>query len=135
MVEFSNKSFFFSFFFWVYLLFVTEYAYTLKVDEKSDVYSFGVVLLELITGRRPVGNFGEEGIDIVQWTKIQTNSSKERVVKILDERLGDIPLDEAMQVYFVAMLCVQEHSVERPTMRDVVQMLAEAKQPNTFQMQ
>ncbi|XP_030943788.1 leucine-rich repeat receptor-like serine/threonine-protein kinase BAM3 [Quercus lobata] len=112
-----------------------EYAYTLRVDEKSDVYSFGVVLLELITGRRPVGNFGEEGIDIVQWTKIQTNSSKERVVKILDERLGDIPLDEAMQVYFVAMLCVQEHSVERPTMRDVVQMLAEAKQPNTFQMQ
>ncbi|KAM3694141.1 hypothetical protein ACB098_07G035400 [Castanea mollissima] len=112
-----------------------EYAYTLKVDEKSDVYSFGVVLLELITGRRPVGNFGEEGIDIVQWTKIQTNSSKERVGKILDERLGDIPLDEAMQVYFVAMLCVQEHSVERPTMRDVVQMLAEAKQPNTFQMQ
>lgn len=135
MVEFSNKSFFFSFLFWVCLLFVTEYAYTLKVDEKSDVYSFGVVLLELITGRRPVGNFGEEGIDIVQWTKIQTNSSKERVVKILDERLGDIPLDEAMQVYFVAMLCVQEHSVERPTMRDVVQMLAEAKQPNTFQMQ
>ena len=135
MVEFSNKSFFFSFFFLVCLLFVTEYAYTLKVDEKSDVYSFGVVLLELITGRRPVGNFGEEGIDIVQWTKIQTNSSKERVVKILDERLGDIPLDEAMQVYFVAMLCVQEHSVERPTMRDVVQMLAEAKQPNTFQMQ
>lgn len=133
MVEFSNKSFFF--FFCVCLLFVTEYAYTLKVDEKSDVYSFGVVLLELITGRRPVGNFGEEGIDIVQWTKIQTNSSKERVVKILDERLGDIPLDEAMQVYFVAMLCVQEHSVERPTMRDVVQMLAEAKQPNTFQMQ
>lgn len=135
MVEFSNKSFFFSFLFWVCLLFVTEYAYTLKVDEKSDVYSFGVVLLELITGRRPVGNFGEEGIDIVQWTKIQTSSSKERVMKILDERLGDIPLDEAMQVYFVAMLCVQEHSVERPTMRDVVQMLAEAKQPNTFQMQ
>lgn len=112
-----------------------EYAYTLKVDEKSDVYSFGVVMLELITGRRPVGNFGEDGIDIVQWTKIQTNSSKERVVKILDERLENIPLDEAMQVYFVAMLCVQEHSVERPTMRDVVQMLSQAKQPDTFQMQ
>jgi serine/threonine protein kinase len=107
----------------------------LKVDEKSDVYSFGVVLLELITGRRPVGNFGEEGIDIVQWTKMQTNSSKQGVVKILDERLGNIPIDEAMQVFFVAMLCVQERSVERPTMREVVQMLAQAKQPNTFQMQ
>nr|KYP73306.1 Receptor protein kinase CLAVATA1 [Cajanus cajan] len=112
-----------------------EYAYTLKVDEKSDVYSFGVVLLELLTGRRPVGNFGEEGLDIVQWTKLQTNWSKDRVVKILDERLCHIPLDEAKQVYFVAMLCVQEQSVERPTMREVVEMLAQAKQPNAFQKQ
>ncbi|CAN1328012.1 Leucine-rich repeat receptor-like serine/threonine-protein kinase BAM3 [Linum perenne] len=95
-----------------------EYAYTLKVDEKSDVYSFGVVLLELITGRKPVGDF------------------EEKVVKILDERLTEeIPLSEATQVFFVAMLCVQEHSVERPTMREVVQMLAQAKQPLTFHMQ
>lgn len=111
-----------------------EYAYTLKVDAKSDVYSFGVVLLELITGRKPVGGFGEDGMDIVQWTKIQTNWSKEGVVKILDERLKNVPLDEAMQMFFVAMLCVQEHSVERPTMREVVQMLSQAKQPNTFQI-
>ncbi|GAB4829501.1 hypothetical protein Ancab_019174 [Ancistrocladus abbreviatus] len=112
-----------------------EYAYTLKVDEKSDVYSFGVVLLELLTGRKPVGDFEEEGLDIVQWTKLQTQLKKERVVKILDERLQDVPIDEAMQVFFVAMLCVQERSVERPAMREVVQMLAQAKQPNTFQMQ
>ncbi|KAL1347906.1 uncharacterized protein [Arachis hypogaea] len=115
-----------------------EYAYTLKVDEKSDVYSFGVVLLELLTGRRPVGgDFGEEGLDIVQWTKLQTNWNKEKVVKILDERLNQhnkIPMEEAMQVFFVAMLCVQEQSVERPTMREVVDMLAQAKQPNTFQI-
>uniref|UniRef100_A0A5B7BZ54 non-specific serine/threonine protein kinase n=1 Tax=Davidia involucrata TaxID=16924 RepID=A0A5B7BZ54_DAVIN len=112
-----------------------EYAYTLKVDEKSDVYSFGVVLLELITGRRPVGDFGEEGLDIVQWAKMKTNWSKEGVLKILDERLKNVPVEEAMQVFFVAMLCVQEQSVERPTMRDVVQMLAQAKQPDTFHMQ
>jgi len=105
------------------------------VDEKSDVYSFGVVLLELITGRRPVGNFGEDGLDIVQWIKMQTNGNKEMVMKILDERLHQIPLAEAKQVFFVAKLCVHEHSVERPTMREVVEMLAQAKQPNTFQMQ
>ncbi|XP_027345315.1 leucine-rich repeat receptor-like serine/threonine-protein kinase BAM3 [Abrus precatorius] len=109
-----------------------EYAYTLKVDEKSDVYSFGVVLLELITGRRPVGDFGEEGLDIVQWTKMKTKWNKELVMKVLDERLHHIPLDEAKQVFFVAMLCVHEHSVERPTMREVVEMLAQAKQPNTL---
>lgn len=111
-----------------------EYAYTLKIDEKSDVYSYGVVLLELITGRRPVGDFGEDGLDIVRWSKMQTNGTKEGVGKILDERLNKVPMDEAKQVFFVAMLCVQEHNVERPTMREVVQMLAQAKHPNTFQM-
>ncbi|PKA53334.1 Leucine-rich repeat receptor-like serine/threonine-protein kinase BAM3 [Apostasia shenzhenica] len=106
-----------------------EYAYTLKVDEKSDVYSFGVVILELLSGKRPVGDFGEEGLDIVQWAKMATNWSKEAVVSILDRRLTNVPMEEAMHVFFVGMLCVQEHSVERPTMREVVQMLEQAKQP------
>ena len=107
------------------------------MDEKSDVYSFGVVLLELLTGRKPVGDFGEDGLDIVQWTRMQANNgSKEQVASILDERLqNDVPIEEAMQVFFVAMLCVQEHSVERPTMREVVQMLTQTKQRDTFQMQ
>ncbi|GAA0138561.1 hypothetical protein LIER_34952 [Lithospermum erythrorhizon] len=111
-----------------------EYAYTLKVDEKSDVYSFGVVLMELITGKKPVGDFGEDGMDIVQWAKRETNARKECVVKVLDNRLKNVPFNEAMQVFFVAILCVQDQSVERPTMREVVQMLAQAKQPNTFQL-
>ncbi|KAH6762585.1 Leucine-rich receptor-like protein kinase family protein [Perilla frutescens var. hirtella] len=101
-----------------------EYAYTLRVDEKSDVYSFGVVLLELVTGRRPVGEFGE-GVDIVQWAKCLTKCRREEVSCILDPRLTVVPKDEAMHLFFVAMLCVQENSVERPTMREVVQMLSE----------
>ncbi|XP_010687839.2 leucine-rich repeat receptor-like serine/threonine-protein kinase BAM1 [Beta vulgaris subsp. vulgaris] len=101
-----------------------EYAYTLRVDEKSDVYSFGVVLLELLTGRRPVGDFGE-GVDIVQWSRVQTNCRKETVPIILDSRLTTVPQDEAMHLFFVAMLCTQENSIERPTMREVVQMLSE----------
>ncbi|KAL0384620.1 UNVERIFIED_CONTAM: Leucine-rich repeat receptor-like serine/threonine-protein kinase BAM1 [Sesamum radiatum] len=101
-----------------------EYAYTLKVDEKSDVYSFGVVLLELVTGRRPVGDFGE-GVDIVQWIRCSTNCNREEVTRIIDPRLTVVPKDEAMHLFFVAMLCVQENSVERPTMREVVQMLSE----------
>lgn len=108
----------------------TEYAYTLKVDEKSDVYSFGVVLLELVTGRKPVGDFGEEGLDLVQWARLSTNCCKEAVVKISDPRLVNAPIEEVMHVFFVSMLCVQEQSIERPTMREVVQMLEQAKQPS-----
>ncbi|ERN14197.1 hypothetical protein AMTR_s00033p00083200 [Amborella trichopoda] len=105
-----------------------EYAYTLKVDEKSDVYSFGVVLLELITGRKPVGEFGD-GVDIVQWVRKMTDSKKEGVLNILDPRLPTVPLHEAMHVFYVAMLCVEEQSVERPTMREVVQILTDLPKP------
>ncbi|KAG5413515.1 hypothetical protein IGI04_001082 [Brassica rapa subsp. trilocularis] len=76
--------------------------------------------------------FGEEGIDIVQWSMIQTNCNRQGVVKIVDQRLSNVPLGEAMELFFVAMLCVQERSVERPTMREVVQMISQAKQPNTI---
>ncbi|XP_078430462.1 uncharacterized protein LOC144702328 [Wolffia australiana] len=107
-----------------------EYAYTLKVDEKSDVYSFGVVLLELVTGRKPVGEFGD-GVDIVQWVRMTTDGQREGVLKVLDQRLSTVPLHEAMHVFYVAMLRVEEQSVERPTMREVVQMLVEIPTPPT----
>ncbi|CAA3014846.1 leucine-rich repeat receptor-like serine threonine- kinase BAM1 [Olea europaea subsp. europaea] len=105
-----------------------EYAYTLKVDEKSDVYSFGVVLLELVTGKKPVGEFGD-GIDIVQWVKRMTDGKKDEVLKILDPRLPTVPLHEVKHVFYVAMLCVEEQSLERPTMREVVQLLTELPKP------
>ncbi|KAI4296183.1 hypothetical protein L6164_036162 [Bauhinia variegata] len=101
-----------------------EYAYTLRVDEKSDVYSFGVVLLELLTGRRPVGDFGD-GVDLVQWCKKATNGRKEEVMNIVDLRITMVPKEEAMHMFFISMFCLQENSVERPTMREVVQMLSE----------
>ena len=106
----------------------TEYAYTLKVDEKSDVYSFGVVLLELVTGKKPVGEFGD-GVDIVQWVKTTTDANKEQVIKIMDPRLSTVPVHEVMHVFYVALLCVEEQSVQRPTMREVVQMLSELPKP------
>lgn len=111
---------------WLY--WIAEYAYTLKVDEKSDVYSFGVVLLELVSGRKPVGEFGD-GVDIVQWVRKMTDGNKEGVLKILDPRLPTVPLHEVMHVFYVAMLCVEEQAVERPTMREVVQILTELPKP------
>lgn len=91
-----------------------EYAYTLKVDEKSDVYSFGVLLLELIT-------------DIVQWvrkTMAEAADRTEAVVALVDPRLIKYPLARVKYLFKIAMLCVEDASAVRPTMRKVVNMLA-----------
>lgn len=84
--------------------------------------------MELVSGRKPVGEFGD-GVDIVQWVRKMTDSNKEEVVKILDPRLSSIPRHEVMHVFYVAMLCVEEQAVERPTMREVIQILSEIPQP------
>ena len=106
----------------------TEYAYTLKVDEKSDVYSFGVVLLELIAGRKPVGDFGE-GVDIVRWvlkttSELSQPSDAASVLAVVDSRLTEYPLQAVIHLFKIAMMCVEEDSSARPTMREVVHMLS-----------
>ncbi|KAK9062750.1 hypothetical protein SSX86_019939 [Deinandra increscens subsp. villosa] len=104
-----------------------EYAYTLKVDEKSDVYSFGVVLLELIAGKKPVGQFGD-GVDIVRWVRetiseIPEPSDAAVVLSVLDSRLNGHILSSAINMFKIAMMCVEDESTARPTMREVVHML------------
>ncbi|KAK6128731.1 hypothetical protein DH2020_037525 [Rehmannia glutinosa] len=105
-----------------------EYAYTLKVDEKSDVYS-RCSSLRTCHRRKPVGEFGDGVVDIVQWVRKMTDGIKEGVLKVLDPRLPTVPLHEVMHVFYVAMLCVEEQAVERPTMREVVQILTELPKP------
>ncbi|CAL0331211.1 unnamed protein product [Lupinus luteus] len=81
-----------------------------------------------IRHRKPVGEFGD-GVDIVQWVRKMTDSNMEGVLKVHDPRLPSIPIEEMMHVFYVAMLCVEEQAVERPTMREVVQILTELPKP------
>ncbi|KAI8030328.1 MDIS1-interacting receptor like kinase 1 [Camellia lanceoleosa] len=108
---------------------VIEYGYTLKVDEKSDIYSFGVVLLELVTGKKPLDPEFGEFTDIVEWVRS----------KIRNKRASEEPLDsniagqckhvqeEMLLVLRIALLCTAKNPKDRPTMRDVITMLGEAK--------
>ncbi|XP_057827828.1 MDIS1-interacting receptor like kinase 1 [Cryptomeria japonica] len=107
-----------------------EYAYTLKVDEKSDIYSFGVVLMELLTGRKPVDHeFGEAG-NIVEWVRDKIRTS-EGMVQSLDSNIGGALCshvqEEMILVLRIALLCTSKFPKDRPSMKDVVTMLAEAK--------
>ncbi|KAJ7566185.1 hypothetical protein O6H91_02G091800 [Diphasiastrum complanatum] len=102
-----------------------EFAYTMKVNEKSDIYSFGVVLMELVTGKMPVELEFGDGVDIVGWVcaKLQTNDG---VLEVLDPRLGRASQEDMILVLRVALLCTSVLPIQRPSMREVVQMLIEA---------
>ncbi|KAL5712060.1 hypothetical protein ACHQM5_014267 [Ranunculus cassubicifolius] len=106
-----------------------EYGYTLKVDEKSDVYSFGVVLMELLSGKRPVDPLFGESINIVEWIreKIRNNNSLEETLDLNVGAQCKLVQEEMLLVLRVALLCTAKLPKDRPSMRDVVTMLGEAK--------
>ncbi len=47
-----------------------------RVNDKTDVYSFGVVLLELITGRKPIGTTSHQGeTNLITWVCFALSST------------------------------------------------------------
>ncbi|GLT39822.1 hypothetical protein SLA2020_139910 [Shorea laevis] len=106
-----------------------EYAYTLQVDEKSDIYSYGVVLMEIISGKRSVDSEFGDGNSIVDWVRSKIKR-KDGIIEVLDKNAGASCAsvrEEMMQMLRIALLCTSRNPAERPSMRDVVLMLQEAK--------
>ncbi|KAL9360937.1 hypothetical protein Peur_049060 [Populus x canadensis] len=105
-----------------------EYGYTLKVDEKIDIYSYGVVLLELLTGKRPLDPEFGESVDIVEWIRRKIRDSRS-LEEALDQNVGNCKhvQEEMLLVLRIALLCTAKLPKDRPSMRDVITMLGEAK--------
>ncbi|KAF6144444.1 hypothetical protein GIB67_024671 [Kingdonia uniflora] len=106
-----------------------EYGYTLKVDEKIDIYSYGVVLMELLTGKRPLDSEFGESVNIVEWFRDKLRNNKP-LEDALDPNVGGHckhVQEEMLLVLRIALLCTAKLPKDRPSMRDVVTMLGEAK--------
>ena len=98
-----------------------EYHATFQLTVKADVYSFGIVLLEIITGQPPVLVYPQT-IHLTNWTrqKIATGSIHE----VVDKRLLDQYDASSLQsVVDLAMDCVENAAINRPTMTEVVSRL------------
>jgi serine/threonine protein kinase len=101
----------------------------MKVTEKCDIYSFGVVLLELITGRSPVQPL-EQGGDLVTWVR-RAIHEKVPTIELFDKRL-DLSVqwttEEMSLVLKIALFCTSPSPLNRPTMREVIMMMLDARE-------
>ncbi|GLT54080.1 hypothetical protein SLA2020_273090 [Shorea laevis] len=89
-----------------------EYGYTLK----------------LLTGKRPLDPEFGESVDIVEWIRLKIRDNKS-LEEALDPIAGNCRhvQEEMLLVLRIALLCTAKLPRDRPSMRDVITMLGEAK--------
>ncbi|KAK3125260.1 hypothetical protein QOZ80_7BG0602440 [Eleusine coracana subsp. coracana] len=100
-----------------------EYASEGIFSVRSDVFSFGVLLLEIVSGKRNTDYHHFGGfVNLIGYA--WQLWSEGRAVELIDLALGDCG-DTAciMRCINVALLCVQENAMDRPTMTEVAVML------------
>ncbi|KAJ0985363.1 hypothetical protein J5N97_003719 [Dioscorea zingiberensis] len=110
-----------------------EYYMTQQLTEKSDVYSFGVVMLELIAGRPPL----HKGKYIVREVRLALNMRSEDQYCGLRDMVDPVIQSSENLIAFkgfveLALRCVEETAVRRPSMNQVVKEIELMLQSDGF---
>ncbi|MED6106539.1 hypothetical protein PIB30_005529 [Stylosanthes scabra] len=94
-----------------------------KTSKESDVYSFGIVALEIACGRRVIErNLREDQFFLVDW--VWELYSTGDILKAADPRLeGAFDEQEMERVMIVGLWCAHMDYLERPSIRQAIQML------------
>ncbi|GER27218.1 cysteine-rich receptor-like protein kinase 29 [Striga asiatica] len=105
-----------------------EYAMHGQISTKLDVFSFGVLTLEIISGRRK--NYFQRGENVVEdllssaWKNWREGTPEEIVDPCLNNSISSFVISDMLRCIQIALLCVQENAIDRPTMASVVLMLS-----------
>ncbi|XP_061339139.1 probable inactive receptor kinase At5g58300 isoform X3 [Gastrolobium bilobum] len=103
-----------------------------KITQKSDVYSFGVLLLEMLTGKTPLGYPGyDDMVDLPRW--VRSVVREEWTAEVFDEELlrGQYVEEEMVQMLQIALACVEKVADDRPRMDEAVRNLEEIRHPES----
>ncbi|KAK9924902.1 hypothetical protein M0R45_033244 [Rubus argutus] len=104
-----------------------EYYRRQQLTEKSDVYSFGVVLCEILCGRPAVTTVENDRVGLAKWAKKCHGNGK--LDQIIDPNLkGKIATRCLLKYISIAMSCMDDNGVNRPSMKNVVGGLEFAQQ-------
>ncbi|XP_058078126.1 cysteine-rich receptor-like protein kinase 44 [Magnolia sinica] len=100
-----------------------EYAMHGQFSLKSDVFSFGVLLLEIVTGQKN-SNFYQSALaeDLLSYAWKHWNDGT--VLDLIDPTISEsCSSSEVMRCIHIALLCVQEDVISRPTMSSILLIL------------
>uniref|UniRef100_A0A2P2JJN0 LRR-RLK n=1 Tax=Rhizophora mucronata TaxID=61149 RepID=A0A2P2JJN0_RHIMU len=100
-----------------------EYALLGRLTKKADVYSFGVLILEIISGKSSGKPAFEENLKVLVERTWELRE-EDRLLEIVDPKLAEYPEKEVMRFIKVALFCTQATAHQRPTMKQVVDMLS-----------
>jgi hypothetical protein len=96
-----------------------EYYRRMQLTVKSDVYSFGVVLFEVVCARPPIMRTTETAMGLARW--VQEIYRKGKVEEMVDPSIkGEIGIRCLKKFVEVAINCLLENGIERPSMDDVL---------------
>ncbi|KAM5560500.1 hypothetical protein ABKV19_021588 [Rosa sericea] len=98
-----------------------ELAQTGKASASSDVFAYGILLLEVASGRRPIGSGHTDQFILAHW--VMENHQAGRVLDTVDPKLGYYVEKEMELVLQLGLLCSHFKPEARPTMRQVVRYL------------
>ncbi|PKU66045.1 probable LRR receptor-like serine/threonine-protein kinase IRK [Dendrobium catenatum] len=103
-----------------------------KITDKCDVYGFGVLVLEIVTGKKPV-EYMEDDV-VVLCDVVRGALDEGRVEECLDGRLaGKFPVEEAVPVVKLGLICTSQVPSNRPDMNEVVKILELIRCPQDSQ--
>ncbi|XP_022874156.1 chitin elicitor receptor kinase 1-like [Olea europaea var. sylvestris] len=102
-----------------------EYVLYGSATEKVDIFAYGVVLLELISGKQAAdGKLFEESVTFFGGGANE-GCCFEQLRNFLDPCLKeDYPIAEALCLAVLASSCVEEDPLHRPSIDDVIKILA-----------
>ncbi|KAG6428305.1 hypothetical protein SASPL_112556 [Salvia splendens] len=99
-----------------------ELAQSSRLSDKCDVYSYGVVLLEIVTGRKPVGKEAANEVVVLR-EYVRGLVEKGVASKCFDRSLSGFAENEGIQVMKLGLICTSDMPSRRPSMSEVVQVL------------